>query len=50
MYLVVVVFSLPLCDPMGHSSQASLSSTISRSLFRLMSVESVMPSNHLLLW
>ena len=29
--------------------QASLSFTISRSLFRLMSIESVMPSNHLIL-
>ena len=29
--------------------QASLSSTISRSLLKLMSIESVMPSNHLIL-
>ena len=32
-----------------HTSQASLSITNSRSLLKLMSVESVMPSNHLLL-
>ena len=31
------------------SCQASLSSTISQSLLRLMSIESVMPSNHLIL-
>ena len=30
--------------------QASLSFTISRSLLKLMSIESVMPSNHLILW
>ena len=30
--------------------QASLSFTISRSLFKLMSIESVMPSNHLILY
>ena len=29
--------------------QASLSFTVSQSLFRLMSIESVMPSNHLIL-
>ena len=36
-----------LCDPMDCSTQASLSFTISWSLLKLMSTESVMPSNHL---
>ena len=36
-----------LCDPMDHSSPAPLSCTISRSFFKLMSIESVMLSNHL---
>ena len=35
-------------DCMQHR-QASLSFAISRSLFELMSIESVMPSNHLIL-
>ena len=39
---------LTLCDPMNHS-QASLSITNSRSLLKLMLLESVMPSNHLIL-
>ena len=34
---------------MNHSAQASLSITNSRSLLKLMSIESVMPSNHLIL-
>ena len=38
-----------LCDPMNHWSQASLSITNSQSLCKLMSIESVMPSNHLVL-
>ena len=38
-----------LCDPMDCSMQASLSITNSQSLFKLMSIESVMPSNHLFL-
>ena len=38
-----------LCDPMTAACQASLSITNSRSLLKLMSVESVMPSNHLIL-
>ena len=49
-FLSVVVVQSPsrvrLCDPMD---QASLSFTNSRSLLRLMSIESVMPSNHLIL-
>ena len=38
-----------LCDPMNRARQASLSITISRSSLRLMSIESVMPSSHLIL-
>ena len=38
-----------LCDPMDCAHQASLSITNSRSLLRLMSIESVMPSNCLIL-
>ena len=38
-----------LCDPMDCSMRTSLSFTISQSLFRLMSIELVMPSNHLIL-
>ena len=38
-----------LCDPVNRSTPASLSITNSWSLPKLMSIESVMPSNHLLL-
>ena len=38
-----------LCNPMTAACQASLSITNSRSLLKLMSIESVMPSNHLIL-
>ena len=38
-----------LCDPMDAARQASLSITNSQSLLKLMSIESVMPSNHLIL-
>ena len=38
-----------LCDPMNRSTQASLSITNSRSSLKLMFVESVMPSSHLIL-
>ena len=38
-----------LHDPMNHSTPASLSITISRSSLRLTSIESVMPSSHLIL-
>ena len=38
-----------LCDPMGCSTQASLSITNSWSLLKLMSIEPVMPSNYLIL-
>ena len=38
-----------LCDPMTAAYQASLSFTISQSLLKLMSIESMMPSNRLIL-
>ena len=38
-----------LCNPMITARQASLSITNSKSLLRLMSIELVMPSNHLIL-
>ena len=38
-----------LCDPMNHSMPASLSITNSRSLLKPISIESVMPSSHLIL-
>ena len=37
-----------LCDPMDCSRQASLSFTIPQNLLKLMFIESVMPSNHLI--
>ena len=51
---VVVVFQLLshvrlFATPWTAARQASLSFTISWSLLRLMSIESVMPSNHLIL-
>ena len=40
-----------LCPPPRDcSKQASLSFTISQSLFKLMSMEAVIPSNHLIFW
>ena len=51
--IVVVVQSLIhvelFATPWTEARQASLSFTISLSLLKLMSIESVMPSNHLLL-
>ena len=38
-----------LCDPWTPARQASLSNIIFRSLLKLMSIESVMPSNRLIL-
>ena len=38
-----------LCNPLDLTCQASLSITNSQNLFKLMSIESVMQSNHLLL-
>ena len=43
----VAQLCLTLCDPMNR--QASLSITNSQSLFKLMSINSVMPSSHLFL-
>ena len=40
---------LTLCDPMNRRYQASLSNTNSQSSPRLTSIESVMPSSHLIL-
>ena len=40
---------LILCDPTGCSTPGSLSFTISQSLFKLMSIQLVMPSNYLIL-
>ena len=40
---------LTLYDPMDYSSQAPLFFTIFQSLLKLMSIESVMPFNHLIL-
>ena len=48
--IVVQAKSCPiLCDPWTAAYQAFLSFTISQSLLKLMSIESVMPSNHLIL-
>ena len=38
-----------LCDPWTAAHKSSLSFTLSRSLLKLMSIESAMPSNHLIL-
>ena len=38
-----------LCDSMNHSMPGSLSTTNSQSLSKLMPIESVMPSSHLIL-
>jgi len=40
---------LTLCDPMNCSTPASLSNTNSQSPLKIMSIESVMPSSHLIL-
>ena len=45
----VAQLCLPLCDPMTAAHQASLSITNSWSLLKLMSIESVMPSNRFIL-
>ena len=42
----VTMLCTTLCHPMDCSTQASLSFTISWSLLKLTSIESVMPSNH----
>ena len=52
-FVVIVVQSLShvrlFVTPWAAASQASLSFTISLSLFKLMSTESMVPSNHLIL-
>ena len=52
-HIVVVAGQLlscvQLCDSRAAAPQASLSFTISWNLFKLMSIDSVMPSNHLIL-
>ena len=45
----VVQSCLTLCDPMNRSTPGPLSITNSRSSLRLTSIESVMPSSHLIL-
>ena len=46
----VTQLCLTLCDPMNCRTPCFLSFTISWSLFKLMSIESLMPSNHLILY
>ena len=51
MIISSVTQSCPIfAAPWTEARQASLSITSSRSLLRLMSIKSVMPSNHLILW
>ena len=38
-----------LCDPMTATHKASVSFTVSQGLLKFMSIESMMPSNHLIL-
>ena len=45
----VTHFCPTLCDPMDCSTLGSLSTTNSQSLLKFMSIESVMPYNHLIL-
>ena len=45
----VAKLSLTLCNPWTAECWASLCFTISQSLLKLMSIKSVMPSNHLIL-
>ena len=47
--VVQLLSSVRLCDPMDCTWQASLSFTTSQSLIKLISIKSVMPSNHLIL-
>ena len=48
-YCSVTQLCLTLCNPWTAAHQASLSFTISQSLLKLLSVELVMSSNHLIL-
>ena len=45
----VAQLCLTLCNPMDATFEASLSFTISQSLLKLTSIESMMPSNHFIL-
>ena len=52
-YLLLLLSCSVVSDslqPMDRSTQTSLSFTVSQSLLRIMSIESVMPSNHLILF
>ena len=48
-YCSVAQWCPTLCDPIDAAHQASLSFTISQSLLKLMSIQSVIPSDHLIL-
>ena len=48
-FSLVAQLCLTLCDPWTAALQASMSITNSRSLLKLVSIESVMSSNHLIL-
>ena len=48
MFSSVAQLCLTLCDPMDYT-MSGLPDTNTRSLLKLMSIESVMPSNHLIL-
>ena len=48
-FSLVTQSCLTLCDPMNYSTPGFLSITNSQSLLKLMSIELVMPSNHLIL-
>ena len=48
-YCSFIQLCLNLCDPWIAAFQASLSFTVSQSLLKVMSIESVMASNHLIL-
>ena len=46
----VVLPCLTLCDPVDCSTSVSLPFSTSQSLFKLISIELIMPSNHLILY
>ena len=48
-YIQLLFSCVLLCDPMDCSTPASLSFTVSLILFKFMFIESVMPSNYLIL-
>ena len=47
---VQLLSRVKLCSPVDCTCQASMSITNSQSLLKLMSIKSVMPSNHLILY